>query len=133
MFDITKSSLRFLAVLGLAGALTGAFVKPASAEEEAFDLIINTDGTGVSIAPQEPDIPTSALFNRRMIPNPGFPDFPGAPFAPAPYVDDTGFDAFPGLDFDSGSGVPYDADGNGTADYPFVQATIQQVGISGAL
>jgi hypothetical protein len=132
MFSITKSSHRFLAVLGIAGALTGVLLNAASAQTEALDLIINTDGTGITIAPQEPGIPTELLFQRGMVPNPGFPDFP-AGFPPAPFVNDTGFDVFPGLDFDSGSGVPYDEDGNGTADFPFSQLTIQQVGISDGL
>jgi hypothetical protein len=135
MFDISRSStrrsLRFLAVLGLAATLSGLALHTASAQE-AEDLIINTDGTGISIAPQTPDVPVEALFNRTLLPNPGFPDFPSG-FPPAPLVNDTGFDVFPGLDFESASGVPYDLDGNGSSDFPFSQLTIQQVGISDGL
>lgn len=120
MFDITKSSLRFLALFGLASALMGAGGQSARADEDERDLIVKEDGGVVTIVPLDEDVPMEALFNRAMLPNPGFPDFP-AGFPSAPFMDDTGFDVFPGIDVDP----PYN---NG--EYQFQKVRVQQVAIS---
>ncbi|MCS6776710.1 MAG: hypothetical protein RMJ43_00820 [Chloroherpetonaceae bacterium] len=125
MFERLRSSLQFLAAFGAVAALCA----PALADHDhGYDLILNVDGGRVVIQPLDPDEDVEELFNRYMIPNPGYPDFPTG-FPAAQFVDDTGFDVFPGIDVDP----PYDTDGLPGYDYPISRARIQQVGISDGL
>jgi|GEM_PF-4794670 len=122
---MVSTSRRFAATLSLSALFaTGTLSAHA---QEAYDLIINGDrGTGFSIAPQDPGVPTSELFLRRMTDTQGYD--PSNPFLGV-YNDDTGFDIFPGLD----AADPYNIDGIPGYDYPLSQVKVEQVSISPGL